>query len=390
VEGILGEFFTEIQKKCFLDTPECKSVSRNVTIEKSLFNSTANFVSAIEGNTTDIAFPITAPMKMVLSGDSYLGPLLIFEVFIKSSGYSLIMDVENFNQKSNDIVFDTLLVNTWPIFVFTLLIAGISGICVWMLETYFNEEEFPRSFTKGCYEGFWWAFVSMTTVGYGDKTPKFILGRVFGVIWILIGLVVIAMFTATATSALSISFSDLARLEGNKIGALNLTSARIEAKIKGADVRGFTSVDSMFDALENNEINGILMDKYKVGHYLAERNNERFKVFRSFNADIQYYVAIRDRDPIKELTKEGACFERWIEGQAVNELLINHLQPVTVYNSDSDFMSVFSGKSRSTHLFLFTILGVFLGLVFLGILAEIFYLKLWKSKKKSGQRRRRN
>ena len=33
-------------------------------------------------------------------------------------------------------------------------------------ETYFNEEEFPRSFSKGAYEGFWWAFVSMTTVGY--------------------------------------------------------------------------------------------------------------------------------------------------------------------------------------------------------------------------------
>lgn len=45
-------------------------------------------------------------------------------------------------------------------------------------------------------------------------------------------------------------------------------------------------------------------------------------------------------------------------------------------------MSVFSGKSRSTHDFLFIILGVFLGLVFLGILAEVFYLKLWKSKKK--------
>ena len=32
-------------------------------------------------------------------------------------------------------------------------------------ETFFNEEEFPRSFTKGSYEGFWWAFVTMTTVG---------------------------------------------------------------------------------------------------------------------------------------------------------------------------------------------------------------------------------
>lgn len=102
----------------------------------------------------------------------------------------------------------------------------------------------------------------------------------------------------------------------------------------------------MFEALENNEIDGILMDKYKVGHYLAERNNERFKVFRSFNADIQYYVAIRDRDPIKELTKEGACFERWIEGQAVNELLINHLQPVTVSNIQRQIATLFGETPR--------------------------------------------
>ena len=28
-----------------------------------------------------------------------------------------------------------------------------------------NPEEFPSSFFKGSWEGFWWAFVSMTTVG---------------------------------------------------------------------------------------------------------------------------------------------------------------------------------------------------------------------------------
>ena len=134
VKGILGEFFAEIHKKCLLNAPECKSVSRNVTIkDRTLFNSTTSFLSAIKGNTTDIAFPITAPLKMNLSGDSYVGPRLLFEIFITSPGYSLIMDVENFNRKSNDIVFDALLVNTWPIFVFTLLIAGISGIFVWML-----------------------------------------------------------------------------------------------------------------------------------------------------------------------------------------------------------------------------------------------------------------
>ena len=133
VKGILGEIFAEIQKKCFLEPPGCKSESRNVTIRMRQFNSTTSFLSAIERNTTDIAFPITSSLKMDLSGDKYFGPGLKFDVFIESSGYSLIMDVENFNRRSNEIVFDALLVNTWPIFVFTLLIAGISGIFVWML-----------------------------------------------------------------------------------------------------------------------------------------------------------------------------------------------------------------------------------------------------------------
>ena len=54
-------------------------------------------------------------------------------------------------------------------------------------------------------------------ISYGDKTPKYIYGRVFGVLWILLGLLVMAMFTATAVSALTISGSDLAILEGNKV-----------------------------------------------------------------------------------------------------------------------------------------------------------------------------
>ena len=43
---------------------------------------------------------------------------------------------------------------------------------------------------------------------YGDRTPKSLCGRLFGVLWILTGLIVIAMFTASATSSLTLATVD--------------------------------------------------------------------------------------------------------------------------------------------------------------------------------------
>lgn len=37
---------------------------------------------------------------------------------------------------------------------------------IYLQDSYWNPDQFPSSFFKGAWEGFWWAFVSMTTVGY--------------------------------------------------------------------------------------------------------------------------------------------------------------------------------------------------------------------------------
>ena len=50
-----------------------------------------------------------------------------------------------------------------------MLLNKIASSHRWLLffqDTYWNPEEFPPSFFQGAWEGFWWAFVSMTTVGY--------------------------------------------------------------------------------------------------------------------------------------------------------------------------------------------------------------------------------
>ncbi len=46
-------------------------------------------------------------------------------------------------------------------------------------------------------DGFWWAWVTMTTVGYGDLVPTTLEGRIVGMLLILVGIAIFSMLTAS-------------------------------------------------------------------------------------------------------------------------------------------------------------------------------------------------
>ncbi len=76
---------------------------------------------------------------------------------------------------------------------FTLLITVAGGI----LERLVDHQEFP---TIG--RGLWFALQTVTTVGYGDVTPKQADGRFIGAVVMLTGLGFLAVITASATASL--------------------------------------------------------------------------------------------------------------------------------------------------------------------------------------------
>ncbi len=81
----------------------------------------------------------------------------------------------------------------------------IVGICVWIVERRASPEQFGGNAAKGIWSGFWWAAVTMTTVGYGDKAPKTVPGRILGLIWMFMAMVLIGGFIAAMSSALTVS-----------------------------------------------------------------------------------------------------------------------------------------------------------------------------------------
>ena len=92
---------------------------------------------------------------------------------------------------------------------------------IWIMETWYQKEEFPRSFLSGLFEGFWYSFVSMTTVGYGDKIVNSLSARLFSVIWILVGIIMFGLLTSLITTELinAMQPPDYS-MRGNDVGAL--------------------------------------------------------------------------------------------------------------------------------------------------------------------------
>ena len=80
----------------------------------------------------------------------------------------------------------------------------VVGALVWLFEKRRNAEQFGGHPVAGLGAGVWWSAVTMTTVGYGDKAPQTILGRLVALVWMFASVIIISSFTAAIASSLTV------------------------------------------------------------------------------------------------------------------------------------------------------------------------------------------
>ena len=85
-----------------------------------------------------------------------------------------------------------------------IVIISIFGLLTWYFERGRNERQF-RSGLSGIWDGLWWSAVTMTTVGYGDKSPQSTGGKIIALIWMFTAVMFISGFTASIASSLTVN-----------------------------------------------------------------------------------------------------------------------------------------------------------------------------------------
>jgi len=145
-----------------------------------------------------------------------------------------------------------------------VLLLGI-GALMWLLERRVNTEEFQTAPTRGLWSGFWFAAVTMTTVGYGDKAPRTIGGRIVALVWMFASIIVISFFTASIATALTVQ--SLARgiegpedLPGLRVAALSGTTGAAWLEGEGIDPVLFDTAEDAVRAAHRGEVDAVVHD----------------------------------------------------------------------------------------------------------------------------------
>ncbi len=154
------------------------------------------------------------------------------------------------------------------------LLLLIVGVLVWLVERKRNPDQFGGGAASGIGSGFWWSAVTMTTVGYGDKAPRTIPGRLLGLIWMFAGIIIISSFTAAITTTLTLTtleskISGPADLPKVRVGTVEGTASTDYLNERHIRYRGFATLDEALNAVADNRLDAVVYDA-PILQYMAE------------------------------------------------------------------------------------------------------------------------
>ncbi|HEY9833277.1 MAG TPA: transporter substrate-binding domain-containing protein [Stenomitos sp.] len=160
------------------------------------------------------------------------------------------------------------------------------GNFVWLAEHKHNSEHFPKNYFHGVGNGMWFALVTLTTVGYGDRTPVTRLGRVVTGTWMIVALVTVSSLTAGLASAMTLAFSgDSAErfpnpesLKNARIATVAKSSSLEVAQSYTGQVQAMPTLADAAKAVSEGRADAAVFLRPNLQYYLAQNSDVSLKL----------------------------------------------------------------------------------------------------------------
>jgi ABC-type amino acid transport substrate-binding protein len=185
----------------------------------------------------------------------------------------------------------------------TLLV--LVGSLIWLLERKGKQSQFDQRPLHGIPDGVWWAAVTMTTTGYGDKVPLSWPGRLLALFWMFASIFCISLFSASLASSFVVnklrtgvtSPNDLPRA---RIAAVSGSAGEQWLTQQGYSARTYPFVIQASKALQRGEVDALIYERAIVGHMIKEYGWRELRILPHTLAVWDYAVAVPTDSPLRE------------------------------------------------------------------------------------------
>jgi len=185
------------------------------------------------------------------------------------------------------------------------LVLFLAGFVLWLFERRRNAADFGRGrVLPGIGDAFWWSAVTMTTVGYGDKAPKTLGGRIVAMFWMFASLIIIAGLTASIAASLTTNTLQEAGLASKplpelKVGVLSGSSPEALAQQRGAVTTSYASIQDALQGLVDEQVDVVLHDAPVLKYYVRTRF-DGLDVSSKILVRDDYGFGLQQKSPLRE------------------------------------------------------------------------------------------
>ena len=189
-----------------------------------------------------------------------------------------------------------------------LLSLFVVGNLIWLAERRSNHSQFPRQYVHGLGNAMWFALVTLTTVGYGDRAPISKAGRAITALWMVISLVAVSSITAGLASAFTLALArnstapiaNPTQLRGALIAVVRGTTSELWADRMGAKSIVSNSLKEAIDLVQQQRAEGVIYDRPALRYYIAQNPKSELQLAPFDLASQTYGFAVRSGSPLRK------------------------------------------------------------------------------------------
>ncbi|WP_335021462.1 transporter substrate-binding domain-containing protein [Nostoc sp.] len=183
--------------------------------------------------------------------------------------------------------------------VLIVLVAHI----VWLSERNHTEGMISQSYFPGIFKACWWASATLAT--QADEMPKGALGRLIAVVWMFIGVLFVAYFTASVTTSLTVQqlqgdIRSIDDLPGKVVATTAGSTAATYLREHHISVSEVPKIEEAYNALQTKEADAVVFDAPVLLYYAANEGKGKVQIVGTILREESYGIILPNNSPYRK------------------------------------------------------------------------------------------